>query len=142
MNILENKLKNRPQRLQHGFRPVYYFSRFVGLWPFTIANDSNGSIKAAHVNLFDRLWFLLSICLYSVALYYTYADMREINHSSVDSYFMDVINYITQIPILLFEASNIVLDMLNRKILVNILNKFIIFDSKVSLDNCSYHVCM
>lgn len=136
MNVFGNTLKTRLRRLQHSFYPIYYVSRSVGLWPFTILYKANGTIKEARICLPDRLWILLSISIYSVALYYTYEDMREMNHARVDSYFMDVINYITQIPILLFQVFNIILDMLNRKRLINILDKFINFDRKVGLSCC------
>lgn len=62
---------------KHGFKPIYYFSRALGLWPFTI--DSNGSIKKAHVRLVDILWFSMSICLYLLAAYQTYNEYRTDN---------------------------------------------------------------
>lgn len=131
MKFPENTSKARSKTPQYGFQPVYYFSRCVGLWPFTIIHNSNGSLKEAHVHPFDSLWFLISICMHLTAIYYTYEDFEEFQHSSEAPYFMDLINYLTQIPLLSIEAFGIVLDMLNRKFLVNILNKFIVFDRRV-----------
>lgn len=44
-----------------------------------------------------------------------------------------LVNSITNTVLLLFGAVSIVLDLFNRNSLVNILDKFIIFDSEVGL---------
>lgn len=68
MKPQQNTSKSEPKEFQHGFQPIYYFSRAIGLWPFSITYSSNGTIKA-RVHLLDSLWFIVSICLYLTALY-------------------------------------------------------------------------
>lgn len=123
MDTSNDTSKANPKSTKHSFQLVYYFSRFAGLWPFTIAYDSNGSIKGARVHLFDILWFLVSISLYFESLYYAFDDMNS-SHKSVTM-------YISHLPSLLFGPVGIVLNMFNRRSLANILNQFIIFDNKV-----------
>lgn len=130
MESFENTSKALPKRFQHGFLPIYYFSRCVGLWPFTIIHKANGSIKA-RVRLFDSLWFLISICLYLTALYYTYKDIR--NTLQKGPYLTSIISQISQIPTFLFGAVGIAMDMLNRNRLITILKNFNEFDTEVSI---------
>lgn len=134
MNALENPLKVQSKKLQHGFQPVYYFSRCVGLWPFSITYHSNGSIKAARVRLFDVLWFFISICVYLATLSYYFERMKA-QERAQKHYLSDLIYYTSQITFLSFTAVGIVLDMFNRKRLVDILDKFANFDSSVSISN-------
>lgn len=122
-------LNNMSKDLQHGFHPIYYFSRCVGLWPFTITYNSNGTIKAARIRLFDMLWFLFSIGFYLTALYCNCAYLKT-NMQSDNTFHL--INFTTQMAFILFGIVGVVLDMFNRKRLVNILDSFAIFDRKVS----------
>lgn len=132
MKSSKNTSKVRSTNIQHGFQPIYYYSRCIGRWPFTIAYNSNGSIKEVRVHLFDIFWFFISNCLYLAVLFFVYEEMIWRFHAlSSNSYFNYVIFYVSQIPTLLFGTIFIVLDMLNRKILVDILDKFIIFDKEV-----------
>lgn len=130
MNSIKPTLSARPKKYQHGFQPIYYVSRFVGLWPFTIVYHSNGSIKGPRVDLFDSFWFLISICLYLIALFYT-CEFMKYQDPNKSNYLSELLFYLSQIPTLLFGAVNIVLDMYNRNSIVLILHKFITFDSKV-----------
>lgn len=131
MKLFENSFIFRLKNVRHGFQPIYCFSRCIGLWPFTIAYDSNGAIKDARIDLFDCLWFLISICLHLTALYSSYGFMTRTRASEEQHFFSSLIFYINQIPSLLFGAICIVLDMLNRNKLTSILKKFIIFDKQV-----------
>ena len=116
-------------KFQLEFQSVYFFSRCIGLWPFTIIYHSDGSIKGARIHLFDKLWFLISICLYLTALYYAFLNMK--NQTAKNGHISSFIFYLTQIPVLLFSCVSIILDMINRNKLVNTLKKFNIFDSEV-----------
>lgn len=118
---------------QHSFRSVYYFSRCVGLWPFTITYNSNGSIKGARVHLLDGLWLLVSMCLYWIALFYTVDDMINAQGSDEIIRFSDMIFHLSQIVVVLFGPVCIVLDLFNRNSLIHILEKFIIFDNQVRI---------
>lgn len=69
MNSLKNTSEARSKKYQNSFQPIYYITRVVGRWPFTIVYNSNGSIKEACVGLFDRIWFLISICVYLTAFF-------------------------------------------------------------------------
>lgn len=133
MKSLENTSKVLPKQFEHSFKPVYYFSRCIGLWPFTIAYNSNGSIKEARVHLLDSLWFLISICLYLTALFFYYEDLMQSFNLKKSYYFSDLLFLISQIPPLLFGSVAIVLNMFNRNRLINVLKDFITFDTEVML---------
>lgn len=132
MNSLEHSSRARPKKYQNSFRSIYYVTRFVGLWPFTIVYHSNGSIKKSSVGLFDKFWFLISICLYLTAFFYTCTFMKH-QDPNKSNYLSELLFYLSQIPTLLFGAVNVILDMFNRHKIVNILRKFNTFDSRVGL---------
>lgn len=133
MESLENQSGARPKKFQHDFQSIYYFSRCIGLWPFTIEYNSNGPINAARVHLFDCLWFLIAICLYLTALLYSLEHTKSIQNVHEKYFFWNYIYKINHYPSLSFGTVCIVLNMLNRKRLVNILNKFAFFDQKVCI---------
>lgn len=133
MNFLGNASKTQPKIFEHSFKPVYYFSRCIGLWPFTITYNINGSIKEARVHLLNSLWFLISICLYLSALFFCYVDLMYSLDSGRSYYFSDFLFLISQIPPLLFGSFAVVLNMVNRNRIVNILKNFMIFDTEVRL---------
>ena len=131
MKPTKNTSNVRSKKRVNGFQPIYYFSRSVGLWPFTIIYNSNGSIKKARVCLFDILWFIASISLYLTAIFYTYDELNTLLNQNDRIFVSDILYHIFQIPLLFFGAVYIIIDMLNRKKLVNILRKFIMFDNEV-----------
>lgn len=129
MNSFDNALKLHPAKcMQNCFQPIYYFSRCIGLWPFTIAYNSNGSAKVARVQLFDIFWFFISIGLHLTTLY----DAYEYLVRGTTYNLKNILFIVTQIPPLIFVVVGIILDMFYRNNLVSILNKFNIFDKAVS----------
>lgn len=133
MSFLGNILKARSKDAQHDFLPIYYFSRCTGLWPFSITYYSDGSIKDARVHQFDKLWFFVAICLYLAAVFY-YFDrlMTDTDHTN-SVLISNRMYFISQMTFLLLTIVGIALDMCNRKKLISILDKFIVFDRKVCL---------
>lgn len=126
MNEVENTSKTKSKGLKHVFQPIYCFSRSAGLWPFTVTYDSNGSIEETRVHLFDIIWFLMSVCFYLTGLFFAFDKVKKVKTS--------IMLFSIHIPSLLFGPVCIVLDMFNRKRLVNILDDFIAFDREVSVD--------
>lgn len=135
MNLQERTPNAKVKRPQHGLQMIYNYSRCVGMWPFTITYDSKRAIKEAHIDPFDWLWFLVSISLYLAALFYSYKNAWGKLPSNADFFFWHLIHAISEVPTFFFGAVGIVLDMLNRNILVNILKSIIAFDSGVSFKN-------
>lgn len=131
MLSVANTVKVKSNKIAHGFESIYYFSRAVGLWPFTIVYNSKGLIEKTRVRVIDGAWFVVSICLYLTAIFYTYRDVKRASYSNVDSIAF-FLHYLTQMMILLFGAIfGSVLNLINRNKLMNILEKFITFDSEV-----------
>ena len=133
MEFLANakNMHSKKPNFEYGFRPNYYYSRAIGLWPFTIVHDANETIQNSHVCSIDVVWFLASICLYLISAFYVYGDMiYEEDFESVKSYTYFIF-HLFLIVTLLSGACGIVLDMFNRRKLVNVLQKFIAFDNEV-----------
>lgn len=127
MSFLVTSSRTGSKGVQHCFQPIYYVSRCAGLWPFTIIYHSNGSIEELRVRLIDIFWSSIMICSCLAGLFYAYNDTRNVQFGASIMYF------IVHVPPLLFGPVSIILDMFNRKKLVNILDKFITFDSEVGV---------
>lgn len=111
-----------------GIRPIYYISRVIGLWPFSIVHNSNGLIQRTEIRFFDALWFLVSIAIYFIATLTIFEGIKQ-SHSS--NLMIMIFNYILQITGLAFGTLIIAVDMYNRNKIANILEMFTSFDNKV-----------
>lgn len=114
----------------YGIRPMYYFSRTVGLWPFSIISNSNGMIRRAQIGVCDIMWFLISICLFiwAIFIFFDQTYLRDKRFGSV-----------TLVGFLVFQTMSlgfgmfaIILDLFNRNKLIGILQQFTKFDKQVS----------
>lgn len=131
-------MKADPQLKQHtfeyGFRPVYYFSRAVGLWPFSIHRNSSGTIQSARISALDGVWFSISMFIHVLAMY-TFLkimlDLESTNSKDKTIFAFAMLYALFRILCLLIGAIGTVLDMVNRRKLTNILRKLIIFDKEV-----------
>lgn len=134
MNSQENTINSKVERPQHGFQLVYYYSRCLGQWPFTIAYNANESIEKAHVNVFDWLWLFTAICLYVASAFCVYNYNFNYATSDADDFYVHFIITLSEVPSISLRAVGIVLNMLNRNRLVDILKNFVIFDRKVGFE--------
>lgn len=126
-----NSKKVKSNKIEHGFESIYYFSRAIGVWPFTIVYNSNGLIQSTGVCVVDGFWIVISMCLYFTAIFFTYQDLKDANHSNVDSIAFSL-HYLIQMMTLLFGAiCGILLNFINRNKIMNILEEFITFDNQV-----------
>lgn len=115
---------------EHGFRPLYYFSRLAGLWPFTIIHHSNETNLRARFDYFDGLWFVLTVCLYLALAFISYENLTSIQNQN-EVFIARFVLYAFRITCFMFGVLGIVLDTINRNKLINILQKFIVFDKTV-----------
>lgn len=118
----------------YSFRPIYLYSRALGLMPFSIIRASNGEVQKAQVKVFDVLWFVTTICLY-LFLSYCYAKSTQIAIDTNESYFLSLNDDIGIIFSFIFGAITIGIDMFNRSRLTGILKDFSLFDKKVNRIN-------
>lgn len=114
----------------YAFRPIYYFSRYVGLWPFSIICESNRKIRRARIGFFDVLRSILIIYLNLTLTFCGYKEIRprQENHTNNIRF---IVFMAFQLSSFLFIILGIVLDVINRKKFVDILLKFNTFDHKV-----------
>lgn len=133
MSCSEKNMKVQSNCVEHEFQSIYYFSRCTGTWPFSIESKSNGSIRAARVYPMDWLWLFVSICLYLTAAFYYFVRMTTNADPTNNALLSNQMYFINQIVFHLFTAVGIILDLLNREKLINLLDKFTIFDREVSM---------
>lgn len=50
----------------YSYRPMYYFSRFFGLLPFSFVCDSSGQLQVPQIRAVDGVWFVFTIVGYIV----------------------------------------------------------------------------
>lgn len=116
--------------VEHVLRPVYYYSRFSAQWPFSIIYDSNAKVQRARVGFFEMLWPILMIC-FTIGLAFTAYDQLK---SGLEEHVIPIRTVVGEIfgmctP--LFVAIEIVLNLMNRKKLVDVLETFKTFDNEV-----------
>lgn len=120
----------RTSNFEHSFRPLYCFSRFAGLWPFSIIRDANGIIQSTSIGLFDVFWSLFIIFLNFAVSLNVYKKLKaQHENNAIDIQY--VVFAIFEISSFLFTIIRISLDLINRDKLVNVLKRFNTFDKKV-----------
>lgn len=112
-------------------RPIYYFSRILGLLSFSIIRDMNGEIQNIRVHLFDLLWFMVSICVFLILIIMACisVDLPQKTNSTRLLIFGQRVH---SILVLINAAIMIIMDMCNRFRILNIVQKFTTFDKEVS----------
>lgn len=131
---LEKSDHSRELNFVYSFRPIYYYSRLLGLMPFSIIYDSNKEPQKPKVRVSDGLWFVVSICFYCMMAIVSYeARKHSRNSSKGSSYVLILGDSFHLISGLLIGALTIAMDMCNRHKLVGILRKFTAFDREASL---------
>lgn len=133
MEVLAHTKKGKQKiyNFEYGFRPIYYFSRFAGLWPFSIVHHSNGTIQNARISRLDGVWFSISMCFHLLAIFCSYLDSDDLNDTHATTVTFCILYFLYRVQSLLIGVFGIILDMLNRHRLANILGGFIIFDNEV-----------
>lgn len=129
--------KLRPENISFldSFGPVYYYSRLFGLMPFTIDCDASRGVQKPRIDIFDGIWFSLSILIYISMAIIAYNDMKLPQDSDTASFILILGDYVLLILGLIYSALIIVFDMYNRFRLCELLNKFITFDKEVNFRN-------
>lgn len=129
--IVEKGIRSRKFGFVDSFLPIYFFLRVIGFMPFSIGCEANGEVRKAQVSLLDGLWFVISICLYlGIAIYCSQNGGLPLDAS----YVLVMGDFLLLIVGFVYGAVAIAMDMFNRNRLVNIVNKFIIFDKEVNFE--------
>lgn len=126
------KMEATPRKFnfEYVFRPAYYYSRFAGLWTFSITHDSNGIIQSARLGFFDILWPIIVICLNLTLAFFankSFVTKREKFPNSTRF----IAENIFHISCFLFVIIGIVLNIVHRNRLMNVLRKLNTFDNDV-----------
>lgn len=130
--VARNSQSNKTDFI-HGIRPVYFISRTVGLWPFSIVSSSSSSriIHKAQIRAFDIIWLIISIGIFIAAIFIyieqSYVDFQDDRVSTVYVFGF----YIFEMIGLIFGIFAIVIDLFNRNNLIEILQQFSDFDNQV-----------
>lgn len=115
------------------FKPIYYFSRLLGLMPFKIVCNLNGEFRVPRVGKLDGIWFIAAICVYLSLTFFVcqHIDLN-MNLSRSENVLVHG-NHLRIASNLICDAIAICMDMWNRFKLVNLFKKVLVFDKKVSL---------
>lgn len=114
----------------YSFRPIIHLSRIFGLMPFSITYNFDDKTHEIRVEIFDCIWFVISICLYISLAIFQY-DNIILPKNTNSSYLMILGDYVILIMGLIVGAMTIGADMYNRYKILNILEMFNTFDKEV-----------
>lgn len=124
----DNMRKRRD--IVYSYKPIYYFSRFLGLLPFSLKYDSNGEIQMPKISKFDGVWFIVSITIY-LALAKIASLSIEIQKNA-SSPMLILSNTLLLMFGLIYGAIMIVENMCGRFRFVGILKMITAFDKEAS----------
>lgn len=118
----------------HVFRPIYYCARICGLMSFSIVPANvQRELCEPRVSKCDCLWFAISTCFYLAMVSQVFCVKSSLYVLDVRSNAIVLGNLLLRIMILIFGIFVLTMNMYNRYELVNILNRFTIFDHEVNL---------
>lgn len=116
------------------FRPIYIFSRICGLMPFTIQRSrTHNEQYEPRVSKWDGLWFAITFCFFLAMVTNTFLGEIILPHESIHELNAIILgNHLLRLMILIFGVFALIMDMCNRYKLIEILNKFSIFDHEAN----------
>lgn len=119
-------------------KSLHMISRSFGLLPFTITFSSNGKIAKAKVGIFNAIWFVGSITVNLILVYFAFYSSR----SSANSY--SSVAYLSDRFILIFQLlmciSSIILSVFNCNKFLKILREFVAFDRNVNFTDLIFSI--
>lgn len=135
MQTLPRNLKPKKTDFFYEIWPIYYSSRTIGLWPFSLISSSNGTMQRTQIRACDALWLLISMCLFIGAIHNSVHLMLFFLPDQKYGAITTIGYHSFEIMALTFGMLAIAYDLINRKQLIEILQKISKFDSRVSLKN-------
>lgn len=116
----------------YGIRPIYCFSRIFGVMPFSIIYGPNGAARKPAVNLFDKLWFVAWFFLYSSIIWVVNHKLDYTQTPSGSSSILIFGGFFFLVSIFSCDIIIMTINMCNRFKLIDILDRFTVFDSEAS----------
>lgn len=126
----ESRFSAKAPDFAYSFRPFYYFSRMVGLMPFSIIYDTNGQIQGPKARLYDVVWFVISMCVYLFIVYNSYGGTQFTSDGMMPT-ILTLAESFQTIVCTISELVTIAMDMYNRRRMIDILKMFNAFDKEV-----------
>lgn len=111
----------------NSLRPVYFCSRAFGRLPFSIVVHPNGEVKRARVKFFDVLWFIISLFVYAFLILY-YVNYLALSRQKISKTILFLCIDVNITLHLLMVSIMIIMDMHNRRRLIDIVRMFTSFD--------------
>lgn len=130
-DFLKPKSHGQKYDFVYSLWPTYFFSRAVGLMPFSIVISSNGEIQRARVGVYDLIWFVVSVSWYILLAFISYVDLR-LPQSPNESFILKLGDHLLLIYGLFHGAFMILMDMFNRRRIVELAQRCFAFDQEVS----------
>lgn len=120
--------------LVKSLRSIYFFTRALGLLPFSIVTDSNGKVKKARLSTLDLLLFVVAMFIH-VSMAVGFLQIPRIGPTDYNhmSYALVLGDSILILLGLIFGIMVRIMDMCNRFKLVDIVKKLAAFDKEVSI---------
>lgn len=112
----------------NAFKPIYHFSRAIGLMPYSIECDSKGIIQRSRVGKLDIAWFIVSLSIYMFAALASFKYLDVYDNALKILVVCDNFHLTLGLSFGFLLIAN---DMCKRFTFVDLLQKFNIFDKEV-----------
>lgn len=124
--------KFQTKTVYHSFRPLFIYSRFFGLFPFSFKINVFGEVQHVKLTILDLFWLCLSIAMYSSLMAFVLfgpdnveSDLRSAHSLVLGDSFLFVYGFIMCII-------SIVMDLINRNRIAWNIQRFEEFDKEVN----------
>lgn len=122
------------------FRPFYYLSRIWGLTPYSITENSNGDVRKPKIYIHDSLWFMISICLYSLFFESSLIKFKiSKDHLKKETWILILFARLMELFTYAYGISTIILNVCNRFKLIDMIKMYVCFDREVT---CAVNECV
>lgn len=111
------------------FQPIHYISRVYGLMPFSFTYDSDGDLYGVKIWPLDYLWFVVSICLYTLLTLVPYKYLAVKQDPNIPFVLIFTDHMLLMLG-LISGAFIISFDIYNRCKFVDVINHFNVFDKE------------
>lgn len=126
-----NEILLKDINFAYNIKPVHFFSRLFGLMPFGMVQKLNSDVFEPQVNIFEIIRFIFAIFVY-LFLAFFYFRMMKLPSDGNESNVLMLGDKLLISSGLIIAAIMVIKNMIDRFKLIDISNKFISFDKKVS----------
>lgn len=118
--------------LIHTTRPLHRVAKIFGLLPFSVGISSKKRLMYPNISVIDLIWFLIILTANFLMIILICNSFRLVESEKIDVLYIYTCSRMILIYDLLFVAVCGIFDLINRFVIVQIMNEFSKIDKEVN----------